>query len=71
MQRIRAGREGLVGLTAHAHNDLKPGIGGKVFVHGELWNAVSDEEILTGEKAVVEKVDGMVLKVKRINKPEV
>ena len=37
---------------------------GKVFVNGELWRALSDVPLLTGDKAVVQNVDGLTLRVK-------
>jgi len=39
---------------------------GLVFVHGELWRAVSREKIDTGEKVEVERSEGLVLTVKRV-----
>lgn len=37
---------------------------GKVFVKGELWSAVSNDTLVAGDKAVVEKVEGLTLNVK-------
>ncbi|MEK6692125.1 MAG: NfeD family protein [Nitrospirota bacterium] len=37
---------------------------GTVFVHGELWKAWSDEPIKKGALIIVEKVEGLKLKVK-------
>ncbi len=37
---------------------------GKVFVHGELWWATSDEPLSPGDKAVVLNVEGLTLSVK-------
>ncbi len=39
---------------------------GRVFVRGELWKAVSRSPLLSGQKAVVENVDGLVLIVRRL-----
>jgi len=36
---------------------------GKVYVHGELWNAEGTQKIKTGEKIKVKKVLGMILLV--------
>jgi len=41
---------------------------GKVFVHGEYWNAQSDEEIEKGEAIEVVGVSDLMLTVKRIGK---
>ena len=38
---------------------------GKVHVHGELWNAESDEPIAAGDKVIVTEVKGMIVKVKK------
>ena len=38
---------------------------GKVFVKGEIWDAVSDEKIEKDEKIEVMDINGMILKVKR------
>ena len=37
---------------------------GQIFVNGELWRALSDVPLLTGDKAVVQNVDGLTLRVK-------
>ena len=36
---------------------------GKVFVNGELWQAVSEVPFLPGDRVVVQKVEGLTLKV--------
>ena len=36
---------------------------GFVLINGELWRAVSDNPLLTGDIAIIEKVEGLVLKV--------
>ena len=63
--RARGGQQGLVGETGEAKTSLKPGQKGKVFVHGELWNAVSDEAIQAGEEVIVEAVDGLTVKIRK------
>lgn len=64
-QRARAttGSEGLVGERGEAVTTLAPK--GKVFVHGEYWNAESGEVIDTGASVIVERVDGMTLRVRK------
>jgi len=57
------GREGLLGERGTALTDLKPA--GKVFVHGEYWDARSEEPIEEGAPVVVDQVDGMRLRVRR------
>lgn len=55
------GMEGLVGEIGTAKTEILKE--GKVFIHGEYWNAYSDEVIPEGEKVRVLKVDSLRLKV--------
>jgi len=59
--KVVTGEQGLIGETGIAQTALAPA--GKVFVHGELWNAVSAIPIPAGEKIVVRQVEGLTLKV--------
>jgi membrane-bound serine protease (ClpP class) len=36
---------------------------GMVFINGELWKATSDDPLLPGDEATIDKVDGLLLKV--------
>ena len=36
---------------------------GKVFVNGELWQAVSEDALLPGDRVVVQNVEGLTLEV--------
>jgi len=58
-----AGVGDLMGLVGRASTALSPE--GKVFVRGEYWTAVADEEISIGESVEVTAVDGMRLRVRR------
>ncbi len=62
-RRPTLGMEGLVGEIGEVRTELKPI--GKVYVHGEYWNADADAEIEVGEKVEVVSFDGMQLKVRR------
>ena len=57
------GKEGLIGEAGEAKTDLDPE--GDVFVQGAHWRAYSDEPVKKGEMVVVEKVEGLKLKVAR------
>ena len=57
------GSEGLIGMEGIAETDITPD--GKVFVHGENWNAWSDEMIARGAKVIVLEVKGLTLKVRK------
>jgi membrane-bound serine protease (ClpP class) len=62
LNRVYTGKEGLVGEIGVVQSDLKPE--GKVFVHGELWNAESEENIPKGTKVkVLEVKKNLMLKV--------
>jgi membrane-bound serine protease (ClpP class) len=58
------GFEGLVGQIGDVKARLNPT--GKVFVHGEYWNAEADGEIDVGEKVEIVGYQGMSLKVRRL-----
>jgi membrane-bound serine protease (ClpP class) len=59
--KVVTGQQGLVGEIGVAETALSPS--GKVFVHGELWDAVSTLSIPAGERVVVRQVDGLTLRV--------
>jgi len=54
-------KEGIVGEIGTARTDLAPE--GKVFVHGELWEAEADGFIPSDAKVKVTRVTGLILKV--------
>jgi len=58
------GREGLVGERGVAVTDL-PSREGRIFVHGEYWAAEADERIEKGAPVIVDRVDGLRLRVHR------
>lgn len=59
------GREGLIGSIGEAHTQILPPKKGKVFIHGEIWTALSDVEINKGDPVCVTEVDGLILKVEK------
>jgi membrane-bound serine protease (ClpP class) len=61
----RTGVEGLIGRKGLVKESIDPE--GVVFVHGEIWRAVSEEKMEPGDKIQVEGVDGLVLRVKRLS----
>ncbi len=60
---VRAGRETMLGKTVTALARID-NAGGKVFVEGEYWNAVSDSPIEAGQAAEIISIEGLKLKVK-------
>lgn len=64
-KKIHTGKEGLVGEIGVAQTDLKPE--GKVFVHGELWNAEAVGEVPKGSKVkIVQVLEGLKIRVQKI-----
>jgi membrane-bound serine protease (ClpP class) len=59
------GSEGLVGAPAEVREDIAPDSPGKVFVHGEIWRARSDEALPAGAHAQVISVRGLEVTVRR------
>ena len=62
-RRAVTGAPGLLGEKGTALTALEPA--GQVFVHGEYWNAEAEEPIAKGASVVVDKVEGLVLRVKK------
>ena len=59
--KVVTGEQGLIGETGVAQTALSPQ--GKVFVHGELWDAVASSPLPIGQLVVVRKIDGLILQV--------
>lgn len=64
LKKPTTGMEGLVGEIGIAVTDIDPE--GKVSVHGEYWNAFSDERVEKDQKVQVVSVKNLKLQVKRI-----
>jgi membrane-bound serine protease (ClpP class) len=60
---VRAGRETMLGKTIPALARIDA-TGGKVFVEGETWNAVSEVPIEPGHPVEIVAITGLTLKVK-------
>src|SRR5262249_45877705 len=67
--KVVTGVEGLIGAVAVAQTALAPA--GKVFVHGEIWDAVSSASVAPGERVRVRKVEGLELSVEPETAPKV
>lgn len=63
--KVQGGQEGLTGSVGEAKTHFAPKGKGKVFIHGELWNAFSDETIQKGDEIIVEEVIGLTVKIKK------
>jgi membrane-bound serine protease (ClpP class) len=60
-ERVATGREGMIGEIGVAETDLAPE--GRIFVHGEYWNARASGSIARGSRVRVRSVDDMLLHV--------
>ena len=65
--KVVTGEQGLIGETGVAQTPLSPQ--GKVFVHGELWDAVAPSSLPIGQLVVVRRVDGLILQVDPVAVP--
>ncbi|MFH1145249.1 MAG: nodulation protein NfeD [Candidatus Eisenbacteria bacterium] len=63
-RRSVTGAEGLVGEVGEARTDLAPE--GRVFVHGEIWTAVSFPPVTAGKPVRVRRVNGNRLEVEPV-----
>jgi membrane-bound serine protease (ClpP class) len=66
--KIVTGIQGLIGEAGVAQSALTPE--GKVFVHGELWDAIASTPVDAGQAVVVRKMNGFVLQVDPASVPQ-
>ena len=62
--KVVTGAQGLVGEIGTARTQLSPE--GKVFIHGELWDAVASGTVDGGQAVVVRRIDGLRLEVEPV-----
>jgi len=60
-QKVVTGGEGMIDSVGTAQTDLEPQ--GKIFVHGEIWEARASGKIAKGARVRVRHVDGLTLVV--------
>ena len=63
-ERVSTGGEGLIGMVGEVRSAIAPGVAGQLFVHGEIWRAVSDEAIAVGDHARILAVHGLEITVR-------
>lgn len=63
LSKVKTGMEGLIGETGVARTAILNK--GKVSLHGEIWQARSDERIEEGEEVIVTGVEKLVVKVQK------
>jgi membrane-bound serine protease (ClpP class) len=61
---VLTGREGLLHERGVARSEMRPR--GRVFVHGELWNAVAEQPVAEGEEVEVVAVRDLTLAVRPV-----
>lgn len=64
MAKPATGSEGMIGEVGAAQTRIDPE--GKVFVHGEYWNAYAEHPIEAGEKIRILKAERLILKVEKL-----
>ena len=68
--KVTTGRAALEGMMARARTDIDRE-GGKVFLHGEMWEAVSEEPVASGSKVRVLAARDLVLTVEPYSRSDV
>ena len=70
LSRQTAGVDEMIGMIGRVEAPIGPGRGrrGKIFVHGEYWNAEAEEAIAAGESVAIEAVEGLTVRVKRVER---
>lgn len=58
------GKESMIGRKGEIVESIKDGKG-RIFINGEYWNAVSDEEMEEGETCEIVEIDGLTATIKR------
>jgi membrane-bound serine protease (ClpP class) len=63
-RKVLTAQEGMIGQIGTLQNPLEAGQPGQVFLHGELWRAVSDTTLDVGQKVEVIGLEGLTVHVK-------
>lgn len=64
--KVVTGQQGMVGEIGMTQTPLSPE--GKIFIHGEIWNAVASEPVPVGEQVKVDRISGLTLEVSPVKK---
>ena len=62
----QTGKESMIGRRAEVVNKINSRQG-RIFVSGEYWNAVSDEELEEGTECEIVSIEGLTMKVKPVS----
>ena len=63
----KSNTERLIGLKAKVTEDIDSHKIGNINVNGEVWKAISDEKISKGETVEITEIEGVKLKVKKLD----
>ena len=63
----KANTERLIGLKAKVTEEIDSHKIGNINVNGEVWKAISDEKISKGETVEITEIEGVKLKVKKLD----
>ncbi len=64
-RRSFTGKEGMIGETGTARTNLNPT--GKVFVHGEIWEAVAEDPVKKGDLVkIIEVIGHLTIRVRKV-----
>jgi membrane-bound serine protease (ClpP class) len=63
--KVVTGEEAMIGQIARVHTPLAPA--GKVYVLGEMWNAVCPERAEPGDEVIVRGIRGLELDVEKVS----
>lgn len=65
-QRSTVGKEGMVGRVGRVRRKLADRGRVKVFIHGEYWDAATDDPVEVGDSVEVVSFDGSLMRVRRV-----
>lgn len=66
LRKVVTGEQGMIGALGVAQTDLAPA--GKIWIHGELWEARAAERISQGTRVRVREMEGLTLVVEPVPK---
>ena len=67
---IKTNFDRIIGMTGLVTEEITKNAIGEIKVDGKRWSAISTDKISAGENVIVESIDGVKCKVKKIEKRE-
>ena len=67
---IKTNFDRIIGMTGLVTEEITKNAIGEIKVDGKRWSAISTDKISAGENVIVESIDGVNCKVKKIEKRE-